>query len=312
MQHLYDGNWELTFQTQDEKTYYYRCAVLHKFVVEEKIEVDGETVLDRKADKGKIRDQGTGQNNDFEPPLDKLTLLVRRDRKAHPYLEQLFQWASSYHAFMFASSAPNEFVLGPAPPITGMLESLVAVPQLLKEALEEGGMEQDIIADMKTVGYRVERVQVAQYIQTVIPCPMVLVKEHDLDCDTIQHKMSQGMYRALSTVVILNNVLREKRPCTLAIDDIGEGLDFERSSNLIKLILDRAKNSDIQVILTSNDRHLLNAVDVRFWNILERKGAKVRAYNYSNSREAFDEFMMTGLSNFELLTGQMYKQLKRK
>jgi len=141
---------------------------------------------------------------------------------------------------------------------------------------------------------------------------VIFVNEKDLAFDNVQFQLSAGMYRALCIVIILNHLLEKITACTFAADDIGEGLDYERSSKLVGLILGRTNNSKIQVILTSNDRHLPNSVDVSHWNVLERKGGKVRSYNYSNSKEAFDEFMMTGLSTFDLLTGKMYKGVRSK
>jgi hypothetical protein len=52
-----------------------------------------------------------------------------------------------------------------------------------------------------------------------------------------------------------------KTPATILIDDIGEGLDFDRSSRLIKLLIEIAeKNENIRLIMSTNDRFVMNAV----------------------------------------------------
>ncbi|MCH8880133.1 MAG: ATP-binding protein [Planctomycetes bacterium] len=222
-------------------------------------------------------------------------------------MEELFHWADSYRGFMFASRRPSELLTGPG--VEGApLESLESVPHLLKEALGKGVAPEAIVSDMRSVGYPIEKIDVKKLdpLNTLI----ITVQEENIPCEIVQTEISAGMYRALSAVVILNYLLLQEMPCTLAVDDIGEGLDFERSANLIKLLLQKTKKSGIQLMLTSNDRHLLNAVDVQSWNILERKGGKVRAFNYANSKEAFDDFAMTGLSNFDFLSGRMYKETK--
>ena len=41
----------------------------------------------------------------------------------------------------------------------------------------------------------------------------------------------------------------------------------------------------IQFITTTNDRFLMNAVDIEKWNILIRENEKVKALNYTNSKK---------------------------
>jgi len=91
-------------------------------------------------------------------------------------------------------------------------------------------------------------------------------------------------------------------PSTILIDDIGEGLDFERSTKLIGLLIELAKkNDDIQLIMSTNDRFVMNNVPLEYWQVIQRKGGECRIYNYRNSKEIFDEFAYTGLNNFDFL-----------
>ena len=84
-------------------------------------------------------------------------------------------------------------------------------------------------------------------------------------------------------------------------DDFGEGLDFERSRTLIDLLRSKAHNSEasIQLIMTTNDRFVMNNIPLEEWTVLQRVGHQVRVRNYGNSKQIFDEFKYTGLNNFD-------------
>jgi len=111
----------------------------------------------------------------------------------------------------------------------------------------------------------------------------------------------------IAIVVTINYLIQEGAGSTIVIDDIGEGIDFERSSRLIELIFKKAEDTGIQLIATSNDRFLMNIVDIKYWNVFERKGETVQALNYRNSKEAFDEFSLTGLNNFDFFADKLYR-----
>ena len=132
------------------------------------------------------------------------------------------------------------------------------------------------------------------------------VKECDLDDTTDQREMSQGMFRAFSLLIQLNYSLLNKIPTCILIDDIGEGLDYDRSRKLIELVIQKISNSSIQVIMTTNDKFVMNAVPLEYWSVIKRVKNKSFFYNYKNSRESFDEFKYTGMSNFDFLTSEYY------
>jgi predicted site-specific integrase-resolvase len=94
--------------------------------------------------------------------------------------------------------------------------------------------------------------------------------------------------------------MARKSTCVV-IDDIGEGLDFDRSCRLIELLRKKAKLSGTQMILSTNDRFVMNHVPIEEWSVLKRSGNRVQVLDYQNSRELFEEFKFTGLSNFSFL-----------
>jgi hypothetical protein len=123
--------------------------------------------------------------------------------------------------------------------------------------------------------------------------------------------MSQGMFRALSVLIQVNHAVMTSAPSCILIDDIGEGLDFERSCALIKLIIEKAETSSVQLIMSTNDRFVMNAVPLQDWSVLARQGPRCRVYNYANSKAAFDEFKFTGLNNFDFLATDFQKEIDR-
>lgn len=92
-----------------------------------------------------------------------------------------------------------------------------------------------------------------------------------------------------------------RRSTCIIVDDIEEGLDFDRSCRLIDLLREKAHASRIQLILSTNDRFVMNRVPLEEWSVLVRERNHVRVLNHGNSKELFEEFKFTGLSNFSFL-----------
>ena len=122
--------------------------------------------------------------------------------------------------------------------------------------------------------------------------------------------MSQGMFRALSLIVSLNYAEHTAVPSCVLIDDIGEGLDFDRSCALIKLLMQKAEETSMQLILSTNDRFIMNSVPLEAWTVLRRVGQNTNVYNYDNSRARFDEFKFTGMNNFDFFAYDFLRESK--
>ena len=114
------------------------------------------------------------------------------------------------------------------------------------------------------------------------------------------------MFRALSLLIQLNYSLLSKETSCILIDDIGEGLDFERSKALIDLIIKKVEGSNVQLIMTTNDRFTMNKVPLKYWSVIERVPKKSIFYNYHNSKEIFEEFDDLGFNNFDFLSSKFY------
>jgi predicted ATPase len=132
------------------------------------------------------------------------------------------------------------------------------------------------------------------------------VQEHDLTKELQQTDISQGMFRALSLIIQLTYSNMFKRPSCILIDDIGEGLDYERASALITLLTEKAKDSSVQLIMSTNDRFVMNNVPLEYWSVAERAPNGCRIYSCENAPEKFRDFQLTGLSNFDFFAGGFF------
>jgi hypothetical protein len=107
-------------------------------------------------------------------------------------------------------------------------------------------------------------------------------------------------------IIQLNYSLLAKMPSCILIDDIGEGLDYGRSKSLIELIINKAKDSPVQLFMTTNDRFVMNKTSLKYWSIIKREGKKSLCYNSRNSEKIFDEFELTRLSNFNFFSSNYF------
>ena len=119
--------------------------------------------------------------------------------------------------------------------------------------------------------------------------------------------MPQGMFRAFSVLVQVNYYILSGNKAFVIIDDIGEGLDFSRAKQLVQLLIAKAGEARIQLIMSTNDSFIMNAVDIKHWAVIMREGHKISLYNYANSKEIFEEFKFTGLNNFDFYASEFFR-----
>lgn len=309
---LLNGNWDVIF-THNDNLIQYILIIDEAKVVEERLSQDEKILLKRRGEEGEYFSEGEGYKK-YYPPEDKLTIQVRRDKRELPYLEQLIGWAEKYRSFSFSNVRPN-YMFARLPVPTGqagpdlIAEDLGMAPYLLDTIQNNREVKSRIIQDLAYMGYKVR--DLAAIVPSIPGFPgdvrTIRITEDGIDFPIDQIALSQGMYRVIAIVVTINYLIQESAGGTIVIDDIGEGLDFERSSRLTELIFKKAEDAEIQLIATSHDRFLMNIVDIKYWNVFERKGETVQALNYRNSKEAFDEFSLTGLNNFDFFADKLYR-----
>jgi hypothetical protein len=171
--------------------------------------------------------------------------------------------------------------------------------------------DEAILRDMAKLGYALSddgTKYLRNHARIELPEPLIgmFVKEVDRQTDLPQMFMSQGMFRALAMVVYVNIASFSKQRTLFLVDDIGEGLDYERSSGLIDLLVQHSRSAGLQLIMTTNDRFVMNRVPLEYWSLLRRQGPVVKAFTERNSAKEFEEFKFMGLSNFDFFSSAAF------
>jgi len=292
----------------NEKDYEYELTCKNAEVIHEKISASGKILLNRElGGVGQIWAEkiGGGQNIDFQVPPSTLAAVARRDQIQHSFIEPLFEWANSLRFYQFNLQDQNTL---------GMLSSMEqqvdernqnAVVAIFKEGKERFGAPfiDSLKADLARIDYPVEDIELSEPISIRIasggpPIVGLKLKELALKGVTDQFGMSTGMYRVVALLIHVTFAQFKGAASSVLIDDIGEGLDFDRSLRIIELLRDKAEKYNFQLVMTTNDKFVMNHVPLAEWTVLHRKGHIVHVSNHENSKTAFDEFKFTGLSNF--------------
>ncbi len=309
-----NGHWQALFHDEDTNDKLKYCLrVKDHEVIEEKLVLNNEKKLLRSDTKAQMASKLKNKPDQVKlnPPKNKLVLHVRRDTKEFPFLESLVNWAESVRGIYFGFNRPTDISTDERDELAE-LRGLNIVP-LIFSGLSKS-KQRMIIDDFNSVGYDLKDVttkKIDLIINNVIKSGKYLIfKEEGIPKPIEQMSISDGMYRAFSILVILHQVISTNNFSTLIIDDLCEGLDYERARKLSHLIVQRTKKNNVQLIATTNDEVLMNAVNVKYWNILSRKNYEVKAYNYKTNKKVFDNFKKTGLSNFDVFSSDLLSQLK--
>lgn len=311
------GDYDVDFTDGATKTTY-RLKYEGSEVTSEEMWVGRRHVLRRsKGGEGNIlavKEGKKGRMLRFQTPERELACANRRDSLQHPFFEPLYQWGRDLRHYPFGSQLGKDhlvvFVEGKPATEVSLKDPNCAVALFRKGQKEfPKKFAAAVVADMSAIGYDLRSIRLSPPQSIVLPpstpgTPQcILVKEADLPGATDQRDMSQGMFRALSLLIHLNYSELAGAPSCILIDDIGEGLDYERSSALIGLLVGKAKGSAVQLIMTTNDRFVMNNVPLQYWCVVQRLANGCSILNYENSRRAFDQFELTGLSNFDFFAG---------
>jgi len=318
---LNSGNYDVEF-TDGEIVYKYKLNLALQKVEFEELIIDGNQKFKRESDgKGQIVAAQFKEKMDFQLSSNQLVVTSKRDTIQHPFLSELVRWAEGQRMYNFSSNMGRDTVF-----IANDMNNFDVDPRDMNSVISlfikgEQEYKQDfrklIIRSMNNIGYKLSNIGVASSPE---PIPLagnlkglvLYVGEENSQSPIFQPYMSQGMFRALSLIIQISyNTLKGLTTTTL-IDDIGEGLDFERSTSVIKLITEIfSEKGKTQVIMSTNDRFVMNNVPLEYWQVIQRDGGNCRVYNYQNSKEIFDKFAYTGLGNFDFLVNDFINAQKK-
>lgn len=284
----------------------------------ERLYVNEELVMERGEDgKGTVKYEATPGSIflNFEIPHDQLACYAKRDRLQHPFIEIIHGWAISLRRFNFSGDlGKTRYALKSSfeskeVDWTDTTASLVPAISVAEEEYKQ--FHELVLRDMQQIGYELEDFGIIHFSERFGGSSQdryaVFTTEKGLEKQVTQRDMSQGMFRAFSVLVQVNYYILCGQKGFVIIDDIGEGLDFSRAKQLVQVLIAKAKESKIQLIMSTNDSFIMNAVDIENWAVIMREGHKISLYNYENSKEIFEEFKFTGLNNFDFYASEFFR-----
>ncbi|CAB5637015.1 Predicted ATPase [Pseudomonas putida] len=297
------------FESEGGDLYLYEYALENAEVCHEKLTINDKVYLDRgEGGFGTMLFEaiGGGEIVKFQTPVKEFALVKRRDATQHSFIEPLYQWAAAVRHYYFGTNFGKDQLAVFTSPGSAVDErdanQVVGVFRNGKREFKDV-FAQRVSDDMRELGYQIESVDIG--FPTSVPpeglppeLQALRVKETGVNGFVDQLSLSQGMYRVLALLTHMNFLQLRRTSTCVIIDDIGEGLDYDRSCKLIKILRRKAEESNIQVIMSTNDKFVMNSVPLKEWTVLTRNGSHVIVHNYKNSKEKFDDFRFTGLSNF--------------
>ncbi len=287
---IYWGDYELKFFDKElNQTIIYKLRKKKNYLSEQ-IVVNGDTILNRENQDAQLWDELNKEDVVLSPPMDELVPHIRRDVNAFPHLEKILKWARGVYYFNFGAVQSSNFF------DIGLNEK--SVKNSLSDWLDEIKEDElnDLMDDLNAIDFPVDSISYDKARK------LLLITESGITTTYDHTRLSSGIFRIVALLLAIKFMSNQKDYACLLVDDFCEGLDYNRSSKLGKVIFDRMRNRNVQLIVTSNDAFLMNIVPIKYWNILRRDQNKTISFNIVNSGEKFERFQSLGLNNFDLFT----------
>jgi energy-coupling factor transporter ATP-binding protein EcfA2 len=312
------ANYTVDFDEDGNRMTYTLCCE-RGAVVKEILNIGKRRLVSRHEDgTGLLYYQRLKKKLNFHAPPQQVVSVARRDEIQHPFLNALHSWGKAVIAYRFGTDMGRSSFSMPIgatqeQPLTNLIaRSPETVVATFIEGRNRFGEKYDksIIRDMGRIGYKLTDLRVAPpFGLSGLPENLLAlhVNEADLSASTSQNEMSQGMFRALSLIILITFAQMAESPACILIDDVGEGLDFGRSASLVNLLIERFQKTNTQLVMATNDRFVMNAVPLDYWSVVVRKGNLSRVLNRQNSNKLFSEFQLKGLNNFDFLGSGYYR-----
>ncbi len=263
----------------------YSFRVVNGIVEKEELSAGGDMLIKRTKAIAKYN------NLKINPPSDKLVVQIRRDEDLYPEIELLMHWVEGVTSVSCSDINPFT-ILG-----TGKFFNPYNFSELV-DALSPDEMKK-VLATAKELGYNIAGIKTIEAMNGV---RLVQLKERYISDEMVDLQLSSGMLRTLYLLCFVYVIRHNSKLTLLLIDDMGEGLDYRRSTDLGKIIFEDCAQNGLQLIASSNDAFLMDVVDIAHWQILRRKGSKVSTINQALNPDLFRKFRMTGLSNYDLFS----------
>jgi len=263
----------------------YRFAVKNGIIDEEILIVNEIKLIERTSDNAKYKSETV------YPPEDKLVVQTRRDKLLYPEIEQLMAWAEGI--VCISCSDINPFtVIAPSQLINPFSFSD------LVDSLDTSAKE-TVMVNASKLDYHISSIETIKANDNI---RLVKIQEQEVSENIFDMQLSSGMLRTLYLLCFMQYIKNTPKTSMLLIDDMSEGLDYYRSTQLGRLVFEESRKYGIQLIASSNDSFLMDVVDIANWQVLRRVGSVVSVINQQTHPDLFRKFKMTGLSNFDFFS----------
>ena len=256
-------------------------------VVSEQLSINGKMLIKRDLKKALFMEQT------INPPVERLVVQVRRDREAYPDVEALMEWAEGVIFISCSNINPLTVVFGNAIAVMNPLPFSTLVDALTKNA------KKNVIDSVKRLGYEIKDIIT---VEASSEMKFVSVSERYVKSNVLDFQLSSGLIRVLYILCFLEYVKSGVKHSLLLIDDLGEGLDYNRAALLGRKVFEECDREHLQMIASSNDSFMMDVVDISKWQIMRRRLSKLQVLNQTNTPKLFEAFRLTGLSNFDLFS----------
>ncbi|WP_029901824.1 AAA family ATPase [Prevotella sp. 10(H)] len=294
---------DMVFTDTKNNRYNYKLSFKNRIVTEEILTLNNKVLLNRNK---KILLNAEGENVDFTLADGQIAIaLCDADNK--PYFENFVTWGESLKNYLFANQAEKKRLVKDYTQVEKGQDP--DDPDVLIYTFYRGRklfgdtFISEIKAGMHELGYDISDIDIEETANGY-----GLYIEEEGEYVVSQREMSQGMFRALSLLIMLGFARMSDLSFCLLVDDMGEGLDFDASKKMMDQVIRKVNKSNMQFFMTSNDRNVMNQISLRYWSIIDRESTKSIFYDYTNSKETFDDFKYTGLNNFDFLSTDFYKK----
>lgn len=292
---------ELTFVDKKGRKISYTFSLNGKKVAEEYLFVDNKQLIERSLISATI------QEISVNPPEEMLLLHVQRDVEKYPVFEEIIKWAeeSVVRSFIDKEKGSQEKIYSI---ISGFSQEM---KHHLVEMTNKIGFP---LTNLTTMEGLVEEMDIQSPLlkEELKKLHAIVIREQGIGVPLFLKDLSSGMFRTILLLVLIEQMINLNQPVLLAIDDLGEGLDYSRAKKLGELLFDICSMHNIQLIATSNEEFMMNIVDIDRWNILVRKGNHVKSLSASTCPDEFEVFKYSGLSNFDFFTSDFLNNMSSK
>ncbi|MDE6339526.1 MAG: ATP-binding protein [Muribaculaceae bacterium] len=269
-------------------------------VLKEILKVDGVVKIYRSGPSGRIEDEVVN------PPEDMLLMHVRRDVAKYDYIEEIISWAENtvIRSFIDCDSPSQSELFDIVSKFTPVMKhNVINMANEVGFPLRELDTFDNIFKNFKKKSSNSD--------SEGIMIRFIILNEKNVGYLTL-NELSSGMYRTLLLLILIEQLRNLDYPALLAIDDLGEGLDYSRATKVGKKLFEICEEKKVQVIATSNEEFMMNIVDISKWNILVRKGNVVKSITSDFCPDEFEEFKFSGLSNFDFFTSDFLNGISSK